>query len=71
VASTNPGVLVETAHAYGRHAWRVTIPPGTNAGFAIEMANTAAPPSLLAWTEPAIAAPQQADRYLHCRPSQG
>jgi len=56
VASTNPGILVETAHAYGRHAWRVTIPPGTNAGFAIEMANTAAPPSLLAWTEPAIAA---------------
>jgi len=56
VASANPAVLVETAHAYGRHAWRVTIPPGTNAGLAIEMANTAAPPSLLAWTEPAIAA---------------
>jgi diguanylate cyclase (GGDEF)-like protein/PAS domain S-box-containing protein len=56
VASTDPGVLVETAHAYGRHAWRVTIPPGTTASFAIEVANASAPPSVLAWTEPAIAA---------------
>ncbi len=56
VASTDPGVLVETAHAYGRHAWRVTIPPGVSASLAIEMANAAASPSLLAWTEPAIAA---------------
>jgi diguanylate cyclase (GGDEF)-like protein/PAS domain S-box-containing protein len=56
VASTDPGVLVEAAHAYGRHAWRVTVPPGTSASFALELANADAPPSLLAWTEPAIAA---------------
>ena len=56
VASTDPGVLVETAHAYGRHAWRVTIPQGTTASLAIEIANASASPSVLAWTEPAIAA---------------
>jgi diguanylate cyclase (GGDEF)-like protein/PAS domain S-box-containing protein len=56
VASADPAIVVESARAYGGHAWRVTLPPATSAALAIEVANGAAPPSVLAWTEPALAA---------------
>jgi len=56
LASSEPSVIIETAKAYGGHAYRVMIPPATTAPIAVEVANAEAPPSLLAWTEPALAA---------------
>ena len=56
LASSDQGVIVETVKAYGGHAYRVTIPPSTKAPLAIQVADGASPPSLLAWTEPALAA---------------
>jgi diguanylate cyclase (GGDEF)-like protein/PAS domain S-box-containing protein len=55
LASSDPGVIVETVKAYGGHAYRLTIPPATSSAVAVEIANASAPPSLLAWTEPALA----------------
>jgi diguanylate cyclase (GGDEF)-like protein/PAS domain S-box-containing protein len=56
LASPDPSVIVETAKAYGGHAYRITIPPATKAAIAVEIGNAETPPSLLAWTEPALAA---------------
>ncbi|HVU19588.1 MAG TPA: PAS domain-containing protein, partial [Rhizomicrobium sp.] len=56
VASSEPSVTIETAKAYGGHAYRVTIPAGTSAPMAVGISNAETPPSLLAWTEPALAA---------------
>jgi diguanylate cyclase (GGDEF)-like protein/PAS domain S-box-containing protein len=56
LASSEPGVFIETAKAYGGHAYRITIPPATTAPVAVELSNAETPPSLLAWTEPALAA---------------
>jgi diguanylate cyclase (GGDEF)-like protein/PAS domain S-box-containing protein len=55
LASPDPGTIVESAKAYGGRAYRVTVPPGATIGLAIEVANAEEPPSLLAWTEPALA----------------
>lgn len=56
LASSDASVLIETAKAYGGHTYRITIPPGMSALVAIEIGNAETPPSLLAWTEPALAA---------------
>jgi diguanylate cyclase (GGDEF)-like protein len=56
VVSTNPNVIIEGASAYGRHAYRVTIPAAMSAPLAVRIVGAQSPPSLLAWTEPAIAA---------------
>jgi diguanylate cyclase (GGDEF)-like protein len=56
LASSDPGVIVEMVKAYGGHAYRVTLPPATNAALAVQVADAGSPPSLLAWTEPALAA---------------
>jgi diguanylate cyclase (GGDEF)-like protein/PAS domain S-box-containing protein len=56
VASSDSGVLVQPADAYGHRAWRVIIPPVTSVGLAVRVGAAQAPPSLLAWTEPALAA---------------
>ena len=56
VVSTNPNVIIEGTSAYGRHAYRVTIPAATSAPLAVRIVGAQSPPSLLAWTEPAIAA---------------
>ncbi|MBV8977436.1 MAG: GGDEF domain-containing protein [Alphaproteobacteria bacterium] len=56
LASPDPGAIVETAKAYGGRAYLVTVPPGATIGLAVEIANGESPPSLLAWTEPALAA---------------
>jgi diguanylate cyclase (GGDEF)-like protein/PAS domain S-box-containing protein len=56
VASSEPGVMIERARGFGGHAWQITIPPATSAAFAIEISNAQSPPSLLAWTEAALAA---------------
>lgn len=56
LASPDPGAIVESAKAYGGRAYRVSVPPGGIIGLAVEVANAETPPSLLAWTEPALAA---------------
>ncbi len=56
VASSDSAVIVELTKAYGRHAWRVTLPPATTAQLAVRVDNGYAPPSVLAWTEPALVA---------------
>ena len=55
VASSDSGVLVEPAPAYGHRAWRVVIPPVTQVGLALQVLNAETPPALYAWTEPALA----------------
>jgi len=55
VASSDSGVVVEPAKAYGARAWRVIIPPVTQVGLAVRVGYANSPPSLLAWTEPALA----------------
>ncbi len=54
IASSDSDVDVESARAYGRHAWRVTIPPATSVALAVRMDNAQAGPSVQAWTEPAV-----------------
>ncbi len=56
VVSTNPNVIVEGASAYSRHAFRVTVPAETAAPLAVRIIGAQSPPSMLAWTEPALAA---------------
>jgi len=56
VAASDADVTVENAHAYGRYAFRVTIPPATSAALAIRIANDDVRPRVLAWSESAIAA---------------
>ncbi|MBI3675561.1 MAG: GGDEF domain-containing protein [Proteobacteria bacterium] len=54
VASSEAGVAVESARAYGRHVYRVIIPPATSVAIAIRLANADERPSVLAWTESAL-----------------
>ncbi len=54
VAASDSQVIVEDARAHARHAFRVTIPPATTATLAIRIAYGDQPPSVLAWTEPAL-----------------
>jgi diguanylate cyclase (GGDEF)-like protein/PAS domain S-box-containing protein len=56
VVSTSPGVVVESSNAYGRKGYRVTLPPSSKVLLAVRMAGSHEPPSLLAWTEPSLAA---------------
>jgi diguanylate cyclase (GGDEF)-like protein/PAS domain S-box-containing protein len=56
VASANPGVVIEGSNAYGRKGYRVTVPATAKVTVAVRMAGAESPPSLLAWTEPALAA---------------
>jgi diguanylate cyclase (GGDEF)-like protein len=52
--SANPAVVIEHARDYGRHAFRVSLPPYTSAMLAIRIEGAGSPPSLMAWTEPAL-----------------
>ena len=54
VASSDAGVTVEPARAFGRHAFLVTIPPATSATIAVRVINADAQPSVVAWTVPAL-----------------
>jgi len=56
VASTAQGMVVESSNAYGRKGFRVTVPAGVAAPIAVRVIGAQSPPSLLAWTEPALAA---------------
>jgi diguanylate cyclase (GGDEF)-like protein len=55
-ASSDSLVVIENMHAYGRRAVRVIVPPATSVAIAVQLVNTAEPPAVLAWTEPALAA---------------
>lgn len=54
VASSDAGVTVEKARAFGRHAFLVTIPPATTATLALRVIDASTPPSVSAWTVPAL-----------------
>ena len=56
VASSDAGIVVERARALGRHVFRVIVPPATKAALAVRFSNVDQPPSLQAWTEPALVA---------------
>ena len=56
IASSDAEVTVEPARAYGRHAFRVIVPPASSAALAIRMADADAQPAVEAWTEPALIA---------------
>jgi diguanylate cyclase (GGDEF)-like protein/PAS domain S-box-containing protein len=56
VATSDADVFVENAHAYGRYAFRVTMPPATSAELALRISDAATPPQISAWLEPALAA---------------
>jgi diguanylate cyclase (GGDEF)-like protein/PAS domain S-box-containing protein len=56
VATSDADVIVENAHAYGRYAFRVTMPPATSAELALRLSDAAAQPQITAWLEPALAA---------------
>ena len=54
VATSDAGITAESTHAFGRHAFLVTMPPATSATFAVRVINTDAQPSIVAWSIPAL-----------------
>jgi diguanylate cyclase (GGDEF)-like protein/PAS domain S-box-containing protein len=56
VATSDSDVAIENAHAYGRYAFSVTIPPATAAELAVRLSNASTRPRVSAWLEPALAA---------------
>jgi diguanylate cyclase (GGDEF)-like protein/PAS domain S-box-containing protein len=56
VATSDSDVNIENAHAYGRYAFSVTIPPATTAELAVRVSDAAVRPRVSAWLEPALAA---------------
>ncbi len=56
IVSAAPGVLVEPSNAYGRKGFRVTLPASAKVDVAVRMTGVDDHPSLLAWTERALAA---------------
>jgi diguanylate cyclase (GGDEF)-like protein len=56
VATSDAEVTVENAHAYGRYAFRVIMPPATSAELAIRLTDADAQPQISAWLEPDLAA---------------
>ncbi|MGN6146985.1 MAG: putative bifunctional diguanylate cyclase/phosphodiesterase [Rhizomicrobium sp.] len=54
VASSDAGVTVDPARAFGRRAFLVTIPPATSATLAVRVINGDIQPSVAAWTVPAL-----------------
>src|SRR5690348_11613741 len=47
VVSSDPLVSIAAMNAYGRHTFRVIVPPASTVALAVQMVNTAEPPSLL------------------------
>jgi diguanylate cyclase (GGDEF)-like protein/PAS domain S-box-containing protein len=56
VATSDADVTVENAHAYGRYAFRVTMPPATSAELALRLSDAEVHPQVSAWLESALAA---------------
>ncbi len=54
VASSDVGITVENARGFGRHAFLITVPPATSATIAVRVINASAPPTIVAWTIPAL-----------------
>jgi diguanylate cyclase (GGDEF)-like protein len=55
VASSDDQVQVTSAGDYARHAFRVTVPPSATVAIAMRVQSVERPPSILAWTAPALA----------------
>jgi diguanylate cyclase (GGDEF)-like protein/PAS domain S-box-containing protein len=55
VTSPDPSVTVTGTSAYARHSFKIAVPPSATVGLAIRVQNADPRPSLLAWTEPALA----------------
>jgi diguanylate cyclase (GGDEF)-like protein len=56
IASSDPDVIAEPAQAYGRHAFRVTIPAARSLSLALRISDADVPPMVAAWSEGALAA---------------
>lgn len=56
IASSDGGVTVEQQRAFGRHAFRITVPPATTAALAVRLFDAGTVPFVLAWSEPALIA---------------
>lgn len=56
IASSDPDVVAEPAQAYGRHAFRVTVPPSSTVSLALMLSDADARPPVAAWSEGALAA---------------
>lgn len=56
VATSDADINIENAHAYGRYAFSVTVPPATTAELAIRLTDATSQPRVNAWLEPALAA---------------
>lgn len=56
VSSNNPAVSIENTRGYGKRAYRIGIPAQSSAVLAVRIEGASEPPSLLSWTEPALAA---------------
>lgn len=54
VAVSDPDASVESASAYGRHAWRVTVPAERTVSVAIRLSDASRSPSVAAWDESAL-----------------
>jgi diguanylate cyclase (GGDEF)-like protein/PAS domain S-box-containing protein len=56
LAGSDPDVIAEPAQAYGRHAFRVTIPAARSVSLALRLSDSDEHPMVAAWTEGALAA---------------
>lgn len=56
IASSDPDVIAEPAQAYGRHAFRVTIPAARSVSLALKLSDADERPAVAAWNEGALAA---------------
>lgn len=56
IASSDPDVVAEPAQAYGRHAFRVTIPASRTVSIALKVTDADEHPLVAAWSEGALSA---------------
>ncbi len=56
VAASDSSVVVERVTAYGKRAFRIILPAAHSATLALHFEGASQPPSLYAWTEPALIA---------------
>lgn len=56
IASSDPDVLADPVRAYGRYAFRVTVPAAQTVSLALKLTDADIHPLVAAWSEPALAA---------------